>query len=546
MPGFIGEICQLFCCPPRPSYIVAKLAFLPPPPTYTIVSCVSDSRCKIEFKPEAGWHMPEDVASKLTVFYTMTKRRSRIACMHIPGSSFTSFGSPTHNGQCNFPTLRGVSPIRLSSKTSQTISASCPTLSDECAFAGLQPPPSLSDVTFKPRYTVLFSHGNAVDIGQMAGFLQSLAYRFSVDIVCYDYSGYGVSTGLRLEENLYADAEAVLHEIRERYAVPLERIVLYGQSIGTAPTVYLATKHKVAGVILHSPFMSGLRVVCPGTTRRFCFDPFTNIDKVSQILSPTLIIHGTDDEIIGIHHGRELFSRLAHPLEPAWIDGAGHNDIELFSEYAARLDRFFNEDLAASGGRGDSGDECLVSTTQLGLCSRRSPKHFSLKRSAFTRSKTAHIPNNACNRSPTLQRSDSVSTIGTPDNSESQLSSDSVESTRITTDCDPESTRYHAVRSNTMVACVSDNHKIGSADSHTMRRVWTMRKESTTSLSEARLKVLHKPLELKRADEPDHEVVPDDVIPRFQLLDALTRTDAYSETLDTTGVETESCTQVGE
>ncbi|VDP84885.1 unnamed protein product [Echinostoma caproni] len=102
---------------------------------------------------------------------------------------------------------------------------------------------------------------------------------------------------------------------------------------------------RVAGVVLHSPFMSGLRVVCPGTTRRFCFDPFTNIDKVARILSPTLIIHGTDDEIIGIHHGHELYSRLKHPLEPAWIEGAGHNDIELFAEYAIRLDRFFNEDL---------------------------------------------------------------------------------------------------------------------------------------------------------------------------------------------------------
>ncbi|CAH8463249.1 unnamed protein product [Heterobilharzia americana] len=91
--------------------------------------------------------------------------------------------------------------------------------------------------------------------------------------------------------------------------------------------------------------MSGLRVVCPGTTRRFCFDPFTNIDKVSRILSPTLIIHGTDDEIIGIDHGKELYSRLTYPLEPAWIEGAGHNDIELFSEYASRLDRFFNEDI---------------------------------------------------------------------------------------------------------------------------------------------------------------------------------------------------------
>lgn len=79
----------------------------------------------------------------------------------------------------------------------------------------------------------------------MAGFLHALSQRFGVDILVYDYSGYGASTGQTLEANLYADAEAALAEIRERYLIPLDRIVLYGQSIGTAPTVELATHHPV-------------------------------------------------------------------------------------------------------------------------------------------------------------------------------------------------------------------------------------------------------------------------------------------------------------
>ncbi|KAK4472772.1 hypothetical protein MN116_002705 [Schistosoma mekongi] len=338
MSNLFGEICQLFCCPPRPSHIVAKLAFLPPPPTYSIISSPNASTCCIEFKPEAGWQISEDIKSKLTVFYTLTKRQSRIVCMHIPANSVVSPSQFSSNISCR----RGL-PAQSRMKT-PALSVSCPILTDEGRFGSFQP-----CSLHRPAYTVLFSHGNAVDIGQMAGFLQSLAYRFSVNILCYDYSGYGASSGQRLEENLYADADAVLNELRERFNVPLNRIVLYGQSIGTAPTVELATKYKVAGVVLHSPFMSGLRVVCPGTTRRFCFDPFTNIDKVSRILSPTLIIHGTDDEIIGIDHGRELYSRLTNPLEPAWIEGAGHNDIELFSEYATRLDRFFNEDITDTG-----------------------------------------------------------------------------------------------------------------------------------------------------------------------------------------------------
>lgn len=79
----------------------------------------------------------------------------------------------------------------------------------------------------------------------MAGFLFSLSQRFGVNVLVYDYSGYGASTGQTLEANLYADAEAALTELRERYLCPLNRIVLYGQSIGTAPTVELATHHQV-------------------------------------------------------------------------------------------------------------------------------------------------------------------------------------------------------------------------------------------------------------------------------------------------------------
>ncbi|VDM04205.1 unnamed protein product [Schistocephalus solidus] len=70
-----------------------------------------------------------------------------------------------------------------------------------------------------------------------------------------------------------------------------------------------------------------------------------SIDKVARIQSPTLVMHGTEDDVIGIHHGQELHARLPYPLEPLWVEGAGHNDIELFPEYTRRLDKFFKEDL---------------------------------------------------------------------------------------------------------------------------------------------------------------------------------------------------------
>lgn len=67
------------------------------------------------------------------------------------------------------------------------------------------------------RFTVLFSHGNAVDLGQMSSFYIGLGTRINCNIFSYDYSGYGVSSGKPTEKNLYADIDAAWHALRTRY-----------------------------------------------------------------------------------------------------------------------------------------------------------------------------------------------------------------------------------------------------------------------------------------------------------------------------------------
>lgn len=125
-----------------------------------------------------------------------------------------------------------------------------------------------------PKYTILFSHGNAVDLGQMSSFYLGLGTRINCNIFSYDYSGYGVSTGKPSEKNLYADITAAWHALRTRYNVTPDKVILYGQSIGTVPTVDLASRFEVGAVILHSPLMSGMRLAFPNTKRTWFFDAF--------------------------------------------------------------------------------------------------------------------------------------------------------------------------------------------------------------------------------------------------------------------------------
>ncbi len=75
--------------------------------------------------------------------------------------------------------------------------------------------------------------------------------------------------------------------------------------------------------------------------------PCFSIEKVSKITSPVLIIHGTEDEVIDFSHGLALYERCPKAVEPLWVEGAGHNDIELYSQYLERLRRFIGQELAA-------------------------------------------------------------------------------------------------------------------------------------------------------------------------------------------------------
>uniref|UniRef100_A0A3Q4BJP5 Alpha/beta hydrolase domain-containing protein 17C n=1 Tax=Mola mola TaxID=94237 RepID=A0A3Q4BJP5_MOLML len=76
--------------------------------------------------------------------------------------------------------------------------------------------------------------------------------------------------------------------------------------------------------------ISRLRVAFPYMRKTYCFDPFPSIDKVSKVVSPLLVIHGTEDEVIDFSHGLAMYQRF------------GHNDIELYAQYPERLKQFIS------------------------------------------------------------------------------------------------------------------------------------------------------------------------------------------------------------
>lgn len=92
----------------------------------------------------------------------------------------------------------------------------------------------------------------------------------------------------------------------ENLNIDPNNIILFGRSIGSGPSCFLAEKYPVAGLILHSALMSALRVVF-NLRWTLPFDKFPNIDRIPQIDCPIFVIHGRRDEIVPFYHAVELF-----------------------------------------------------------------------------------------------------------------------------------------------------------------------------------------------------------------------------------------------
>jgi hypothetical protein len=116
--------------------------------------------------------------------------------------------------------------------------------------------------------SMIISHGNATDIGAMFPIQVVIAHSLDCDVIVYDYSGYGESGGVATECATYRDIEAVYEYTLENVTANQnpKNVILYGQSVGSGPCCHLISRKNaepIGGLILHSPFTSGMRVLTP-------------------------------------------------------------------------------------------------------------------------------------------------------------------------------------------------------------------------------------------------------------------------------------------
>lgn len=182
----------------------------------------------------------------------------------------------------------------------------------------------------RARYTILYSHGNAEDLGQLSDLLEQMR-QAGFAVMAFDYRGYGLSTGEPPgAKAAYLDEAAVYGYATRTLGIPPSQLILYGRSVGSGPAIDLAMQEPVAGLIVESGFVSAFRVLTHVTL--LPFDKFPNLRNIRNVHCPVLVIHGTADEVIPPWHGRCLFAAAPEPKHIFWVNGAGHNNIVWVAE----------------------------------------------------------------------------------------------------------------------------------------------------------------------------------------------------------------------
>ncbi len=173
------------------------------------------------------------------------------------------------------------------------------------------------------KYTILYAHGNASDLGTIQPRLEELK-NIGFSVFAYDYRGYGTSEGKPSEKNAYKDIDTAYNYLTEELNLQPQQIIVFGVSVGGGSAIDLAARKPIGGLMTESTFISAFRVKIPFPI--LPFDRFPNLEKIKNVKCPVLIMHGKIDDVVPFYHSEKLFEQAPSPKLSLWVENANHND----------------------------------------------------------------------------------------------------------------------------------------------------------------------------------------------------------------------------
>ena len=193
------------------------------------------------------------------------------------------------------------------------------------------------------KKTILFFHGNAGTLDNRIYKLNFLG-NLDVNFLIIAWRGYSGSSGKPSEFGLYQDAKSALNWLNSE-GITEDKIILYGESLGTSVAIEVGQNKDFAGVILETPFTSMVDV---GKTKYPFFpvsfllkDKYESDKKIKNIKSPIFIMHGEVDKIVPFWMGKKMYE-LANEPKYSYFSEYDDHMMEYNEKLLNELKKFIN------------------------------------------------------------------------------------------------------------------------------------------------------------------------------------------------------------
>lgn len=177
---------------------------------------------------------------------------------------------------------------------------------------------------------VIYFHGNAGNVYHRFSYAKKL-YNMNYNVLLVSYRGYSKSTGKPTEEGIYIDGKSAVKYAIDSLGYNINDIIIFGRSLGTTVAVEISQNVSYKGVILVTPLTSGKamsKAMGLGLFKFIAGDSYNSIEKIENLKSKILIIHGDKDEMVPYKMGVELFEKYKGNKQMVTIPNGGHNNLQ--------------------------------------------------------------------------------------------------------------------------------------------------------------------------------------------------------------------------
>ncbi len=195
---------------------------------------------------------------------------------------------------------------------------------------------------------IVFFHGNGCVVGDSFYFVGNYL-KHDYGLLMVEFRGYAGHVGRITEQGLYADSRAYIEWLHLEKGIPYSDMIFYGESLGSALAVKMASEYTPHAVVILAPFTSmidaakGHYPYLPVSI--LLKDTYMSVKAVRDVSSPVLILHGKNDGLVSYKSGQKLYEEANEPKKIVVFEQGNHINLydlgahKVIRDYLDKLDK---------------------------------------------------------------------------------------------------------------------------------------------------------------------------------------------------------------